>query len=916
MELEHLEADEFTNEDVESALSEFTSIPPNDIASNSLHRFNDIYLTVISCLISKGGGPPGYHPRRLRTYIVLRILKRIDILDDFSKSELLDFSFPYSPKYLPNSIRENATLTNEFLRLQQHVLSSPDSLEFQRGSDLKHQYFEDGDRIYKSLRDLGEGGTGQWHSQVDCVRYGSRLELARKKIRRGPNFAADRDIMRSFQKELATVKRLQGHQHVVKFVGSYTDSDSVCLLMSPVADYDLSTLLKQTPITTDQEHWLKQSFGCLATALLFLHTKKVRHKDIKPKNILVKDRKVLFCDFGISLDWADRDHSTTEGTVTRHTPKYAAPEVVNREHSRNDSTDIWSLGCVFLELYTVIKGRPLHVMEDFLSNDGLGLEFKSFSDHVEGVSRWLDELDPAGRSDANNGPCSWIRQMAVSHPKQRLNSQLLVNKIESFTPSNVFIGECCMVPTELTPRPSPEPSLNSESTSRPSTVKGSTIEGKILIETETETCSFLVSDQTRELCIFSTTLTSYTIYLPAEMPSPTAREPDADMTYRLYLFEAKSEEAWKTVRRISVEEYDSLSNRMVSTSSWLSIADLQLWADGERVTISWSDCNHIEEKRQGDYGRAYSRVYKPHDPNSRMTLRFADTTMIPNFIKYISSLSRAFSDRPPNYIQISDQQYLNIYDILRGSLLRYSALFVVNTTLGQSSSALYLLSKDLDLHLAFLEDKKLLQLDLNGLRSPYYISQVRDWRTNKLELPIGRCESVTLIPSAASFTLHVEPLGDRNTTKPPRPFAMLLKSLTSWDIKFFTNVIRVQSQPISRLGRSKDYGRAELILWDEETAGHWSSKVTIRLTDNTPTMPKWLTASLPVSPISKIKVPDVTIKVSELFMSNMLKIPGMTIGELVDTEAVQPKSAVSLKITFQSGQECFSFGQECNRDYI
>ena len=51
---------------------------------------------------------------------------------------------------------------------------------------------------------------------------------------------------------------------------------------------------------------------------------------------------------------------TTLGRSMTFTNAYAAPEVI-AERPRNSSTDIWSLGCVFLEM-TVSENLPYNQM--------------------------------------------------------------------------------------------------------------------------------------------------------------------------------------------------------------------------------------------------------------------------------------------------------------------------------------------------------------------------------------------------------------------------------------------------------------------------------------------------------------------------------------------------------------------------
>jgi serine/threonine protein kinase len=128
---------------------------------------------------------------------------------------------------------------------------------------------------------------------------------------------------------------------------SYTDPDYVGLLITPVAECDLKTFLARRPV--QQFFVLQNAFGCLTAALQYLHEHRCRHKDIKPANILIHNESVVLTDFGISRDWLTDENGTTIGNSGSYTPAYAAPEVVDWE-ARNEAADVWSLGCVFLEM--------------------------------------------------------------------------------------------------------------------------------------------------------------------------------------------------------------------------------------------------------------------------------------------------------------------------------------------------------------------------------------------------------------------------------------------------------------------------------------------------------------------------------------------------------------------------------------
>jgi serine/threonine protein kinase len=131
--------------------------------------------------------------------------------------------------------------------------------------------------------------------------------------------------------------------------------------MLPLADCNLFELYVKASADPTLLPTIRSYFGCLTSGLAYLHAEKVRHRDIKPQNILVSDKRVYLTDFGVSLDWSELEGGTTTAT-SQTTPSYSAPEVANYE-PRNEMSDVWSLGCVFLEMATLLKDSSIAEMQ-------------------------------------------------------------------------------------------------------------------------------------------------------------------------------------------------------------------------------------------------------------------------------------------------------------------------------------------------------------------------------------------------------------------------------------------------------------------------------------------------------------------------------------------------------------------------
>jgi serine/threonine protein kinase len=168
------------------------------------------------------------------------------------------------------------------------------------------------------------------------------------------------------KREIEILKRLSPHQHIIQLVGTYTHRQFLGLLLYPVAICDLHTFFEDVEAWHDtgsgsnslharkgmldtaqkgrldalgydfpQEYYyaspVYSNLGCLISALSFMHDEKIRHKDLKPSNILLSKSRMWLSDFGSATDFSLLSQSATDNE--RGTPRYFSPEVCCKQAS-------------------------------------------------------------------------------------------------------------------------------------------------------------------------------------------------------------------------------------------------------------------------------------------------------------------------------------------------------------------------------------------------------------------------------------------------------------------------------------------------------------------------------------------------------------------------------------------------------
>ena len=136
------------------------------------------------------------------------------------------------------------------------------------------------------------------------------------------------------------------HPHVVdSFKGGLT-GQILGPMVQPAVEYDLSQYLTACSSASANQERLFVWFSCLISALHHIHAQGIAHQHIKPTNLLIKDGDILITDFSFSCAISE-DGSQIHSQ--HFTGLYVAPE-----GQQGRVSDVFSLGCVFYEMTTIL----------------------------------------------------------------------------------------------------------------------------------------------------------------------------------------------------------------------------------------------------------------------------------------------------------------------------------------------------------------------------------------------------------------------------------------------------------------------------------------------------------------------------------------------------------------------------------
>ncbi|XP_008823952.1 serine/threonine-protein kinase 36 isoform X2 [Nannospalax galili] len=241
---------------------------------------------------------------------------------------------------------------------------------------------------YHVLEMIGEGSFGRvykgrkkYSAQVVALKFIPKLGRSEKELR---NLQREIEIMRGLW-----------HPNIVHMLDSF-ETDKEVVVVTDYAEGELFQILEDDgKLPEDQVQTIAAQ---LVSALYYLHSHRILHRDMKPQNILLaKGGGIKLCDFGFA-----RAMSTNTMVLTsiKGTPLYMSPELVE-ERPYDHTADLWSVGCI---LYELAVGTP-----PFYTTSIFQLVSLILKDPV----RWPSTISPCFKN--------FLQGLLTKDPRQRLS---------------------------------------------------------------------------------------------------------------------------------------------------------------------------------------------------------------------------------------------------------------------------------------------------------------------------------------------------------------------------------------------------------------------------------------------------------------------------------------------------------------
>ncbi|EFQ98268.1 ste/ste11/ste11-unclassified protein kinase [Nannizzia gypsea CBS 118893] len=198
---------------------------------------------------------------------------------------------------------------------------------------------------------IGKGTYGRVYLGINA-NTGEILAVKQVEVnQKAANYDKDRvkELVAAMDQEIDTMQHLE-HPNIVQYLGCERGDLSISIYLEYIPGGSIGSCLRKHG--KFEESVVKSLNRQVLSGLAYLHDQGILHRDLKADNILLDlDGACKISDFGISKK-SDNIYGNDVTNSMQGSVFWMAPEVVQSQgQGYSAKVDIWSLGCVVLEMF-------------------------------------------------------------------------------------------------------------------------------------------------------------------------------------------------------------------------------------------------------------------------------------------------------------------------------------------------------------------------------------------------------------------------------------------------------------------------------------------------------------------------------------------------------------------------------------
>ncbi|XP_031203622.1 cyclin-dependent kinase 1 [Mastomys coucha] len=231
-------------------------------------------------------------------------------------------------------------------------------------------------------------------------------------------------------REISLLKELR-HPNIVS-LQDVLMQDSRLYLIFEFLSMDLKKYLDSIPPGQFMDSSLVKSYLYqILQGIVFCHSRRVLHRDLKPQNLLIDDKGTIkLADFGLARAFGIPIRVYTHEVVTLW---YRSPEVLLGSARYSTPVDIWSIGTIFAELATK---KPLFHGDSEIDqlfrifralgtpNNEVWPEVESLQDYKNTFPKWKPGSLSSHVKNLDENGLDLLSKMLVYDPAKRISGKM------------------------------------------------------------------------------------------------------------------------------------------------------------------------------------------------------------------------------------------------------------------------------------------------------------------------------------------------------------------------------------------------------------------------------------------------------------------------------------------------------------